>query len=150
MGFSRQEYWSGLPFPSPGDLPDPGIEPRSPALQADALINTWLLTRNLQKVPKMSWGQILSLIYSHLPDLFIPTTLIYSYLHWSKHVGKSNGYFQWPWITKRNFRYHGVWWMAGMVGKISKFRGLRDSFYFSNLQMKCKFWSTGNLYKLTK
>ena len=37
MGFSRQEYWSGLPFPSPGDLPSPGIEPRSPALQADAL-----------------------------------------------------------------------------------------------------------------
>ena len=32
MGFPRQEYWSGLPFPSPGDLPDPGIEPRSPAL----------------------------------------------------------------------------------------------------------------------
>jgi len=37
MGFSRQEYWSGLPFPSPGDLPNPGIEPRSPALQADPL-----------------------------------------------------------------------------------------------------------------
>ena len=37
MGFSRQEYWSGLPFPSPGDLPDPGIKPRSPALEADAL-----------------------------------------------------------------------------------------------------------------
>ena len=37
IGFSRQEYWSGLPFPSPGDLPDPGIEPGSPALQADAL-----------------------------------------------------------------------------------------------------------------
>ena len=37
MGFSRQEYWSGLPFPSPGDLPDPGIKPRSPALQTDAL-----------------------------------------------------------------------------------------------------------------
>ena len=37
MRFSRQEYWSGLPFPSPGDLPDLGIEPRSPALQADAL-----------------------------------------------------------------------------------------------------------------
>ena len=38
MGFSRQEYWSGLPFPSPGDLPDhPGIEPRSPTLQADTL-----------------------------------------------------------------------------------------------------------------
>ena len=37
MGFSRQEYWSGLPFPSPGDLPNSGIEPRSPALQTDAL-----------------------------------------------------------------------------------------------------------------
>ena len=37
MGFSRQDYWSGLPFPSPGDLPDPGIEPGSPALEADAL-----------------------------------------------------------------------------------------------------------------
>ena len=37
MEFSRQEYWSGLPFPSPGDLPDPGIETRSPAFQADAL-----------------------------------------------------------------------------------------------------------------
>ena len=37
MKFSRQEYWSGLPFPSPGDLPDPGTEPRSPALEADTL-----------------------------------------------------------------------------------------------------------------
>ena len=37
MGFSRQEYWNGLPFPSPGDLPNPGIEPGSPALQADSL-----------------------------------------------------------------------------------------------------------------
>ena len=37
IGFSRQEYWSGLPFPSPGDLLDPGIKPRSPALQADTL-----------------------------------------------------------------------------------------------------------------
>ena len=37
MGFSRQEYWSGLPFPISGDNPDPGIEPRSPALQADSL-----------------------------------------------------------------------------------------------------------------
>ena len=37
MGFFKQEYWSGLPFPSPGDLPNGGIEPRSPALQADSL-----------------------------------------------------------------------------------------------------------------
>ena len=50
MGFSRQECWSGLPFPSPGDLPDPGIEPRSPALQADALpsepILVWTASQN--------------------------------------------------------------------------------------------------------
>ena len=39
MGFSRQEYYSGLPCPSPGDLPDPGIKPRSPALQADSLLS---------------------------------------------------------------------------------------------------------------
>ena len=38
MEFSRQEYWSGLPFPSPGNLPNPGIKPRSPALQADSLL----------------------------------------------------------------------------------------------------------------
>ena len=37
MEFSRQEYWRGLPFPSPGDLPSPGLEPRSPELQADSL-----------------------------------------------------------------------------------------------------------------
>ena len=53
MGFSRQEYWSGLPFPSPGDLPDPGIKPVSPALQVDSS-------------PTELWGKpryLLSLIY---------------------------------------------------------------------------------------
>ena len=49
MGFSRQEYWSGLPFPSPGDLPNPGIEAGSPALQAGSLLTElrgkpWLCT----------------------------------------------------------------------------------------------------------
>ena len=39
MGFPREEYWSGLPFPSPGHLPDPGIKPRSPGLQADSLLS---------------------------------------------------------------------------------------------------------------
>ena len=39
MGFSRQEYWNGLPLPSPGNLSDPEIEPRSPAFQADALLS---------------------------------------------------------------------------------------------------------------
>ena len=39
MGFSRQEYWNGLPFPSPGSLPNPGIEPGSPELQTDTLLS---------------------------------------------------------------------------------------------------------------
>ena len=48
MGFSRQEYWSGLPFPSPGDLPDPGIKPGCPALEADALTSEPLGKPNRQ------------------------------------------------------------------------------------------------------
>ena len=43
IGFSRQEYWSGLPFPSPGGSSNPGIEPRSPALQADSLLTELFL-----------------------------------------------------------------------------------------------------------
>ena len=39
MGFPRQEHWSGLPFPSPGDLPNPGTEPRSPTLQVESLLS---------------------------------------------------------------------------------------------------------------
>ena len=42
MGFSRQDYWCGLPFPSPGDLLNPGMEPGSPALQADSLLSELL------------------------------------------------------------------------------------------------------------
>ena len=45
MGLSRQEYWHGLPCPSPGDLPDPGIEPRSPALQADFYHLSWFIIK---------------------------------------------------------------------------------------------------------
>ena len=62
MGFSRQESWNGLPFPSPGDLPDPGIEPRSPTLQADALTSeppgkpTGSVTRAMTRGGKDSVG----------------------------------------------------------------------------------------------
>ena len=52
VGFPRQEYWSGLPFPSPGDLPDPGIEPVSPAWQADSLPLSHLGSQNcFDKIP---------------------------------------------------------------------------------------------------
>ena len=61
MGFSRQEYWSGLPFPSPGDLPDPGIKPRSPTLQADALTSepprcgpTWPTSKQKPRLRKLA------------------------------------------------------------------------------------------------
>ena len=56
MEFSRQENWSGLPFPSPGDLPDPGMEPRSPALQADYLpfqLKLFAAAESLQSCPTL-------------------------------------------------------------------------------------------------
>ena len=59
MGFSRQEYWSGLPFPSPGDLPDPGIEPRSFALEAAAL--TLIKSISLINL-KISFGDLIILV----------------------------------------------------------------------------------------
>ena len=60
MGFSRQEYWSGLPFPSPGDLPNPGIEPRSPAFQADTLtsVHFCLYTSIFPNITKSSYNWI--------------------------------------------------------------------------------------------
>jgi len=62
MEFSRQGYWSGLPFPSSGDLPDPGIEPRSPALQVDSL------PTELQGKPLEGWDHMLSVLVTQ-PDL---------------------------------------------------------------------------------
>ena len=70
MGFSRQEYWSGLPFASPGDFPDPGIEPRSPTLQSDAL-------------PSEPPGNNIvpaSQLYSFLNIILIPPILAFVYI----------------------------------------------------------------------
>ena len=68
MEFSRQEYWSGLPFPFPGDLPDPRIEPKSPALQANSL-------------PTELWGKPIRVVSSAYLRLFIflPVILIPAY-----------------------------------------------------------------------
>ena len=57
MEFSKQEYWSGLPFPSPGVLPNPGIEPRSPALLADALPS---------EPPGKCWGSGVGARHTHV------------------------------------------------------------------------------------
>ena len=58
VGFSRREYWSELPFPSPGDLPDPGIEPGSPALQADSLPSV------LPKNPVINKEMLIKILFS--------------------------------------------------------------------------------------
>ena len=55
MGFSRQEYWCGLPFPSPEDLPHPGIKPGSPALQADSLLFELEGSPNIKLVTILKW-----------------------------------------------------------------------------------------------
>ena len=68
MGFSRQEYWSGLPFPSPGDLPDPGIEPGSPALEADALTSV---------PPGNLGGQSIGASASALPMVHIGKAMVF-------------------------------------------------------------------------
>ena len=65
MGFSRQEYWSGLPFLSPGDLPNPGIEPRSPVLQADALTSEPPESKHLL----ISWLQPYSAVILEPPKI---------------------------------------------------------------------------------
>ena len=64
MGFSRQEYWSGLPFPSPGDLPDPAIEPRSPALQFSS-VQSLSRVRLCDPMNRSTPGL---LVHHHLPE----------------------------------------------------------------------------------
>ena len=70
MGFSRQEYWNGLPFPSPGDLPNPGIEPGSPALEADALNSESPGKPHSFNFPPLDKHQY-SNVRPHLPQLFL-------------------------------------------------------------------------------
>ena len=70
IGFSRQEYWSGLPFASPGDLRDPGIEPRSPALQADSLpLHHYLVSPGSQVPAYLYLSLLLSLLCMHAKSL---------------------------------------------------------------------------------
>ena len=72
MGFPRQEYWSRLPFPSPRDLSDPGIEPGSPALQADSLPTELRLGESLKmrQFNPMSDSEIIASIYFFLSTTF--------------------------------------------------------------------------------
>ena len=70
MGFPRQEYWSGLPFSFPGNLPDPGIKPGSPSLQADALTSE--LPEKLKV--KISWS-IVELYWKYEISIYKMVTL---------------------------------------------------------------------------
>ena len=69
MGFSRQEYWSGLPFPSPGDLSDPGIEPRSPALEADTLTSEPPGKHTSKVMLKILQARLQQYVNCELPDV---------------------------------------------------------------------------------
>ena len=96
MGFSRQEYWRGLPFPSPGDLSDPGIKPGSPALQADSLptelwgkplINPkdrghlWAIVRGVAELDTTKWLTVSLSSYmrgeTEAPNLFMEPRLLW-------------------------------------------------------------------------
>ena len=80
MGFSRQEYWSGLPFPSLGDLPNPGIEPRSPTLQADALSSDHQGSPYMQSTSREMQGRMNHKLESGLPGK-LSITQIWRWYH---------------------------------------------------------------------
>ena len=79
MGFSRQEYWSGLPVSSPGDLPDPGIEPGSSTLQADSLPSEPPDDKNRQGISELPFPKFQILIFFHICS-FLFYTLSYCFL----------------------------------------------------------------------
>ena len=85
MGFSRQEYWSGLPFPSSGDLPDPGIEPRSPTFQADALTSEQFIIQ-----------------FYHVYDI---QSILFG--KWYREEQDS------LWINHPKWKFHGFHWLLG-------------------------------------
>ena len=86
MEFSRPEYWSGQPFPSPGDLPNPGIKPRSPALQADSSPAA-ATAKSLQSCPTL-WGPIdFSPRGSPIPGILQARTLEWVFISFS-NAGK--------------------------------------------------------------
>ena len=84
MGFSRQECWSGLPFPSPGDLPNPGIEPGSPTLQADTLPLEYIVMPSFRGFsPPRDWTRVSYIscfgrrVLYHQCHLESPTTVVW-------------------------------------------------------------------------
>ena len=138
MRFSRQEYWSGLPFPSPGDRPNPGIEPGSPALEADALTSEPLGNimpnaglHEAQTGVKIAERNINNLRYTDDPTIMgeIEEELK-SLLMKVKEDNEKVG-------LKFNIQDHGIWshhFMANRGGNSEN----SDRLYFGGLQNHCK------------
>ena len=97
MGFSRQEYWSGLPFPSPGDLPHPGIEPASPAflLHCRQILYCWTIGEahnskkyHILKLPIWLYGsQHLYIMWQRLEDTFFFLNGFFKKYFWKGFTG---------------------------------------------------------------
>ena len=91
MGFSRQGYWSGLPIPSPGDLPDPGIKPGSPALQADSLLTELPGKLATDRYYSHSVYPMMVPFFGFLTSNILPSMAIHSFclrFNWNKHLCK--------------------------------------------------------------
>ena len=105
MDFSRQDYWSGLPFPSPGNLPDPGIEPQSPALQADPLPSEpqWtLLVVQWLRLPSSTAGGAGWKLRSHMSAVkpLYPPQLVTKKR--AAFMGKAPVQGEWVWLLLEN------------------------------------------------
>ena len=127
-GFSRQEYWSGLPFPSPEDLPDPGIEPRSPASQAASLLFE-LQGKIIQGEESKFWKRVKSMIIQYLYRCFHVS--IITVVLWSEI--KDNFYFLFPAFQNPScilFLRFFLLALQGTWGLWMKFCGLAESLYF--------------------
>ena len=116
MKFSRQEYWSGLPFPTPGDLPNPGIEPRSPTLQADYLPS---LELNAEKAmaphsSTLAWripwteepGRLQSMGSRRVGHNWATSLSLFTFMHWRRKWQPT------PVFCLENPRDGGAWWAA--------------------------------------
>ena len=92
LGFSRHEYWSGLPCPSPGDLPDPGIEPRSPTLWADSL-SSEPPGKSQRKLIRVTYLKLFLPCDQGLGSLWTPEIIIHDYMCMWKKITYLNRFF---------------------------------------------------------
>ena len=126
-GISRQEYWSGLPFPSPGDLPDPGIEPRFPALQADTLTSESpgkALANKQQQFIRYTRHSAQDSPYVYEP--LFPWWLCDKGICLQRRSRRSCGFD--PWVRKISWRKK---WLPTPVFLLREFHGQRSLMGFS-------------------